>query len=250
MSKLVAQASEAAKVKVRQARKAALDQSKGLSSQDEQKRSEKQVSKDACGKTDCLIMVLATCWLCLAIFEVHCLSTTMYSSCAQVQNLTNQFVANIEKLCSAKEKELQSLWQCIRMCFGSAQHTEASVFKVGKSLVQKEQNKIVCHSLNEPLWLCYYVWHSHAPQQLLTHDPKWWTTKSVMITLTYFKTAVTSYLNSFSLCLERLSLFCNSDRTLLSLCFLQHTILGAYHEWLCLNCFLQIRNEWQQSCME
>ena len=44
MRKLVAQASEAAKGKVRQARKAALDQSKDLPSEDDQRRGEKKVT--------------------------------------------------------------------------------------------------------------------------------------------------------------------------------------------------------------
>ncbi|KAL3147706.1 hypothetical protein ABBQ32_002450 [Trebouxia sp. C0010 RCD-2024] len=68
MAKLIGQAGEAAKVKVRQARKGAVDGIKTIPSEDEQKRAEKQV-----------------------------------------QNMTNQFVTSIEKICSAKEKELHVL---------------------------------------------------------------------------------------------------------------------------------------------
>lgn len=68
MGKLIGQAGEAAKVKVRQARKSAVDLSKDLSSEDDQKRAEKQV-----------------------------------------QTMTNKFVTSIERICIAKEKELQVL---------------------------------------------------------------------------------------------------------------------------------------------
>ena len=56
MCKLIGQAGEAAKVKVRQARKIAVDQSKELASEDDQKRAEKQVSLNLfacrCGNGD------------------------------------------------------------------------------------------------------------------------------------------------------------------------------------------------------
>ena len=44
MGKLIGQAGEAAKVKVRQARKGAVDAIKAMASEDDQKRSEKQAS--------------------------------------------------------------------------------------------------------------------------------------------------------------------------------------------------------------
>jgi hypothetical protein len=47
MGKLIKQAGEAAKVKVRQARKSAVDLSKDLPSEDDQKKAEKQVHQGA-----------------------------------------------------------------------------------------------------------------------------------------------------------------------------------------------------------
>lgn len=68
MGKIIKQAGEAAKVKVRQARKSAVDLSKDLPSEDDQKKAEKQVQK-----------------------------------------MTDQVVVSIDKICSAKEKELHVL---------------------------------------------------------------------------------------------------------------------------------------------
>lgn len=52
MGKLIKQAGEAAKVKVRHARKGAVDQTKELPSEDDQKKAEKQVGAGACSSPD------------------------------------------------------------------------------------------------------------------------------------------------------------------------------------------------------
>ena len=93
MAKLIRQAGEAAKVKVRQARKIAVDQSKNLASEDDQKRAEKQVCHYSC--------IVRKCG--------NCLRCSANQGVVQVQSMTNQFVASIEETCNAKEKELHVL---------------------------------------------------------------------------------------------------------------------------------------------
>jgi len=95
MGKLIKQAGEAAKVKVRQARKSAVDLSKDLPSEDDQKKAEKQVHQGAV-----LGIVLWKFPLCFcSLGYVH----------MQVQKMTDQVVLSIDKICSVKEKELHVL---------------------------------------------------------------------------------------------------------------------------------------------
>ena len=95
MGKIIRQAGEAAKVKVRQARKSAVDLSKDLPSEDDQKKAEKQVHVGAV-----LGVVLWRFLLCFCSSDyVH----------MQVQKMTDQVVVSIDKICSAKEKEVHVL---------------------------------------------------------------------------------------------------------------------------------------------
>ena len=95
MGKIIKQAGEAAKVKVRQARKSAVDLSKDLPSEDDQKKAEKQVHVGALLGTALLRLVLCFC----SFGHLH----------MQVQKMTDQVVVSIDKICSAKEKELHVL---------------------------------------------------------------------------------------------------------------------------------------------
>ena len=62
MGKIIKQAGEAAKVKVRQARKSAVDLSKDLPSEDDQKKAEKQVHVGALlGVVEICSLLLLTC---------------------------------------------------------------------------------------------------------------------------------------------------------------------------------------------
>lgn len=61
MGKLIKQAGEAAKVKVRHARKGAVDQTKDLPSEDDQKKAEKQVGSGACSSVDRFVQLCLRC---------------------------------------------------------------------------------------------------------------------------------------------------------------------------------------------
>jgi ribosome recycling factor len=95
MGKIIKQAGEAAKVKVRQARKSAVDLSKDLPSEDDQKKAEKQVHVGAVPESVLWKFVICFC----SCSYVH----------MQVQKMTDQVVVSIDKICSAKEKELHVL---------------------------------------------------------------------------------------------------------------------------------------------
>ena len=64
MGKLIKQAGEAAKVKVRHARKGAVDQTKDLPSEDDQKKAEKQVGSGACSLKTGLYSRADCAWSC------------------------------------------------------------------------------------------------------------------------------------------------------------------------------------------
>lgn len=84
MGKLIGQAGEAAKVKVRQARKAAVDGIKYIPSEDEQKRAEKHVS-----------YVLHKLCMCHSVFGFLCCNTARQVWCCQVLNMQQRFVTPV-----------------------------------------------------------------------------------------------------------------------------------------------------------